>query len=220
MGFILLVIQYLNLVITSFAIATGIKCSSRLKENKPLLIIPILSILQIIFSEILKIANRRYFNVSNDAIILTNVYICLEFFLLIQFFWKIKKTKKEKLLILISIPTTIASLLFSSKLKFRENLISIEAFHLLAGSIIIILALFFLVYTMKNKNLTFYIQEPNFIAVLGIFLSFLISWPTIIIQNFIMTDADTFVSFFFIANSISYLIFFSFLSYSFYASRK
>ena len=84
MGLILAVIQYLNLIATSFAIAIGIKFFSRLKENKILLIIPILSLLQIVFSEVLKIANRRYFNISNDAVILTNVYICLEFFLIIQ----------------------------------------------------------------------------------------------------------------------------------------
>jgi hypothetical protein len=220
MGLILSLIQFLNLILTSFAIAIGIKFLSRLKENKILLIIPILSLIQILFSEVLKLANRRYFNVSNDSVILTNTYICLEYFMLIQFFWKIKTSRKEKFLILISLPITIVSLLFSNKLNFRQNLISIDTFLLLEGPIIIILALYFLVHRMKNKNLINYIQEPNFIAAIGIFLSFLILWPTNIIQKFILIDPGTFVSFLFISNSISYLIFFSFLSYSFYATKK
>jgi hypothetical protein len=220
MGLILSLIQFLNLILTSFAIAIGIKFLSRLKENKILLIIPILSLIQILFSEVLKLANRRYFNVSNDSVILTNTYICLEYFMLIQFFWKIKTSRKEKFLILISLPITIVSLLFSNKLNFRQNLISIDTFLLLEGPIIIILALYFLVHRIKNKNLTNYIQEPNFIAAIGIFLSFLILWPTNIIQKFILIDPGTFVSFLFISNSISYLIFFSFLSYSFYATKK
>jgi hypothetical protein len=140
--------------------------------------------------------------------------------MLIQFFWKIKTSRKEKFLILISLPITIVSLLFSNKLNFRQNLISIDTFLLLEGPIIIILALYFLVHRIKNKNLTNYIQEPNFIAAIGIFLSFLILWPTNIIQKFILIDPGTFVSFLFISNSISYLIFFSFLSYSFYATKK
>jgi len=220
MGLILSLIQFLNLILTSFAIAIGIKFLSRLKENKILLIIPILSLIQILFSEVLKLANRRYFNVSNDSVILTNTYICLEYFMLIQFFWKIKTSRKEKFLILISLPIAIVSLLFSNKLNFRQNLISIDTFLLLEGPIIIILALYFLVHRIKNKNLTNYIQEPNFIAAIGIFLSFLILWPTNIIQKFILIDPGTFVSFLFISNSISYLIFFSFLSYSFYATKK
>lgn len=220
MGLILSLIQFLNLILTSFAIAIGIKFLSRLKENKILLIIPILSLIQILFSEVLKLANRRYFNVSNDSVILTNTYICLEYVMLIQFFWKIKTSRKEKFLILISLPITIVSLLFSNKLNFRQNLISIDTFLLLEGPIIIILALYFLVHRIKNKNLTNYIQEPNFIAAIGIFLSFLILWPTNIIQKFILIDPGTFVSFLFISNSISYLIFFSFLSYSFYATKK
>jgi hypothetical protein len=220
MGLILSLIQFLNLILTSFAIAIGIKFLSRLKENKILLIIPILSLIQILFSEVLKLANRRYFNVSNDSVILTNTYICLEYFMLIQFFWKIKTSRKEKFLILISLPIAIVSLLFSNKLNFRQNLISIDTFLLLEGPIIIILALYFLVHRIKNKNLTNYIQEPNFIAAIGIFLSFLILWPTNIIQKFILIDPGIFVSFLFISNSISYLIFFSFLSYSFYATKK
>jgi hypothetical protein len=220
MGLILSLIQFLNLISTSFATAIGIKFLSRLKENKILLIIPILSLSQILFSEVLKFAHRRYFNVSNDSVILTNTYICLEYFILIQFFWKIKTSRKEKFLILISLPITIFSLLFSNNLKFRQNIISIDTFLLLEGPIIIILALYFLVHRIKNKNLINYIQEPNFIAAIGIFLSFLILWPTNIIQKFILIDPGTFVSFLFISNSISYLIFFSFLSYSFYATRK
>jgi hypothetical protein len=80
--------------------------------------------------------------------------------------------------------------------------------------------LFFIVKSMKNKNLINCIQDQSYISALGIFLSFLLLWPVNMMQNYFLKDTSTFFNFFFIANSISYLIFFLFLSYSFYGTRK
>jgi len=220
MFFILTTIQYLNILISCVAISVGIRYSKSLKENKILLIIPISSLLQIVFSEVLKIINRNHLDVLDQSIILTNIYICLEFYLIILFFWKITESKLESILILVSTLIATIALFIFQKFEFKINLISIDLFLIIEGPIILTLTLFYLVKSMKIKNVINCIQEPNYIAALGIFLSFLVLWPVNILQNYFLKDTSTFFNFFFIANSTSYLIFFSFLTYSFYGTRK
>ena len=215
-----MIIQYLNILISCIAISIGIKYFKNLKENNILLTIPILSIIQITFSEVLKIINENHLVVLDQSIMLTNIYICLEFFLLILFFWKKTESRLEKFLIIVSSIIATSSLFILDELKYINKLISIDLFLIIEGPIILTLSLFFIVKSMKNKNLINCIQDPSYIATLGIFLSFLLLWPVNMMQNYFLKDTSTFFNFFFIANSISYLIFFSFLSYSFYGTRK
>ena len=124
-----------------------------------------------------------------------------------------------KIILVSTLIATIALFIFQ-KFEFKINLISIDLFLIIEGPIILTLTLFYLVKSMKIKNVINCIQEPNYIAALGIFLSFLVLWPVNILQNYFLKDTSTFFNFFFIANSTSYLIFFSFLTYSFYGTRK
>jgi|GEM_PF-5806801 len=216
----LAIIQYLNILTTCVTISIGIKFFSRHKENKILLNIPILSLFQIVLSEIVKIVFRFRYNITYESIVLTNIYIILEYFIIILFFWKLKQTRKEKIFITISFFIAFISLFISPKLRVNQNLISIDTLLFVEGPIIQTLTLSYLFNSMRKKNITNCIQDPNYLAALGIFFSFLILWPSNILFNFFLKNPSYFFNFFFISNSLSYLIFFSFLTISFYVTRK
>jgi hypothetical protein len=212
-------LEYLNLFATFSAILIGVKSLKTLTENRILIFIPILSLLQIILSEFLGI-NHPKNEVSTTTLNLINIYICAEFLLICLYFWKLSKIRRHKAFILISIPIIIISIFISNHNLHQKSLFELDIFLLIEGPIILILALLLTSELIKKKNIKDFNTNSNLIATLGIMFSFFISWPTIIVQNSIRNYSSPLFRFSYIFNSIAYLIFFSFLSYSFYVARK
>lgn len=217
---ILRIIQLLNITTTFIAIIIGIKYILSLKENKILLTIPILTLLQVVILEILKPILKNNLNTLIDSASIIKIYIYLEYFLLAIFFWKLKHTLKEKIFLLIAFPIPLISFFISILYSTNDNINHIDIFLLIEGPIILILALNYLVNSMRSIGITNCIQEPNFYATLGIFLSFLILWPSNILFDNFLKNRNIYFNFLFISNSIAYFIFFSFLIFSFYGTRK
>jgi hypothetical protein len=216
---LLFVTQTLNLVIAFFSISVGIKSLKFLTETRILIFIPILSVLQTILSELLGINDPQNI-VSITTINLTNTYICAEYFLICLYFWKISQRRGHKAFILTSIPIIIASILISNYNLHEKSPIKLDIFLFIEGPIVLIIALLLTIELIKKRKTKDYNTSSNLIATLGILFSFFISWPTTIIQNNLRNIYSPIYKLSFIFTSIAYLIFFSFLSYSFYVARK
>lgn len=217
--YLLYLVEYLNLVICFFTIAIGIKSLKKLSENRILIFIPILSVLQIILSELLGIGQPK-----NEASTITknliNIYICLEYVIICIFFWNLNQKRKLNIFILISFIISIASLFVSNYNNQEKVELKLDLFLLIEGPVILTTALFLIIDLIKKRSIRIQTNNSNLIATFGIFFSFIITWPTSIVQNIFTYPTSSFFKFYFIFNSIAYLIFFSFLSYSFYVTRK
>jgi hypothetical protein len=149
-----------------------------------------------------------------------SIYIYLEFILIILYLWKLSKTLRHKAFTIALIPVAIVSIIIS---LYSVNIIrplKVEILSIIEGPIILITALLINIGLIKKGNIKNYSRDSNLIATLGIFFSFIISWPTIIVQNNILSYSSPFFKLIFIYNSIAYIILFSSLSYSFYVTRK
>lgn len=219
-AYLLACIQLLNIIITIVALVKGIKCLKLLKENKILFVIPALSLLQIVLSEVVRFSHLNRYIIVNNTIVLANIYTTLEYYLIIIFFWKLRKTKVDNVLILIAIISGTIALFFSQYLMQHKDLKNIDIFLFIEGPIIISIALFLIIRAIKYSEQSEYIDDPNTIATFGIFLSFLIIWPTNFLQGYFLKSPFYFYNFLFISNSIGYLILFQFFSYSANVTRK
>jgi len=217
--YLLFVIEYLNLVIAFFSIAVGIKSLKFLTESRILIFIPILSVLQTILSELLGINDPQNL-VSITTINLINTYICAEYFLICLYFWKISQRRGHKAYIITSIPIIITSIFISNYNLHEKSPFKLDIFLFIEGPIVLIIALLLTIELIKKRKTKDYNTSSNLIATLGILFSFFISWPTTIIQNNLRNINSPIYKLSFIFTSIAYLIFFSFLSYSFYVARK
>ncbi len=217
--YLLYLLEYLNLIVAFFSIAVGVKSLKSLTENRILIFIPILSALQTILAELLGIYHPKNL-VSDTTIYLINTYICAEFILICLYFWRICESKRYKACILTSIPIAIISIFTSNNNLNEKSPFKLDIFLLIEGPIILIFALLLTIELIKKRKIKDYNTGSNLIATLGILFSFFISWPTTIVQSNLRNIYSTLYKLSFIFNSISYLIFFSFLSYSFYVARK
>ncbi len=212
-------LQLLNIALTFFTIITGLRSFKNLKENRILLFIPILSLVQIILLELKEIGRKKdeISTFTNDMI---SIYIYLEFLLIILYLWKLSKTLKYKASTISLIPICIFSIIISLYSVNINRPLKVELLSLIEGPIILITALIIIIKLIKKESINKYSRDSNLVATIGIFFSFIISWPTSIVQNNILVYSSPFYKLNFIYNSIAYIILFSSLSYSFYVTRK
>ncbi len=211
-------LQLLNIIIAFFTIVMGLRAFKNLKENKVLLLIPILSLFQIILIELEGIGRKVEYSTFTRNMI--SIYIYLEFILIIIYLWKIGKTLRNKAYTIALIPVGIVSIIISLYSINIKRPLKVEILSIIEGPIILITALLISIEQIKKGNINNYYKDSNLIATFGIFFSFIIAWPTIIVQNNISSYSSPFFKLNFIYNSIAYIIFFSFLTYSFYVTRK
>ena len=216
--YFLYLLQLLNIAIAFFAIIVGLRSFRSLKENRILLFIPILSLVQIILTELKELGRDDEF--SNFDINMISTYIYLEFFLIILYFWKLGKYLRHKTFTIALIPIGIISIIISIFSVNENKPLKVELLSLIEGPIILIIALLLIIKLINEISITTYTRDSNLIATLGILFSFIISWPTIIVQNNILGYSSPFFKLKFIFNSIAYVILFSSISYSFYVTRK
>jgi hypothetical protein len=217
--YFLYLLQLLNIAIAFFTIIIGLRSFRSLKQNRILLFIPILSLVQIILSE-LQGGLRREVDFSNFNTDLISIYIYLEFILIILYFWKLSKHLRLKAFTIALIPIGIVSVIISILSINEKKPLKVELLSQIEGPIILIIALLLIIKLINESNITNYTRDSNLIATLGILFSFIISWPTIIVQNNLLGYSSPFFKLNFIFNSIAYVILFSSISYSFYVTRK
>jgi len=216
--YFLYLLQLLNIIIAFFTIVIGLRSFRTLKENRVLLLIPVLSLFQIIITESKGLVREVELSTFTNNMI--SIYIYLEFILIILYLWKLSKTLRHKAFTIALIPVGIVSIIIY---LYSVNIIrplKVEILSIIEGPIILITALLINIGLIKKGNIKNYSRDSNLIATLGIFFSFIISWPTIIVQNNILSYSSPFFKLIFIYNSIAYIILFSSLSYSFYVTRK
>lgn len=216
--YFLYLLQLLNIIIAFFTIVIGLKSFRTLNENRVLLLIPVFSFLQIIMSELLGMVRKVEF--STLSINLICIYIRLEFIIITLYFWRLSKTLRYQALSIALPPIAIISIIISLFSIDDKKPLKMGTFLIIEGPILLLIALLFIIELIKKRKKNNYVNDSNLIAILGIFFLSIISWPTIIIQNNTFKYTSLFFKFNFISNSIAYLILFSFLSYSFYVTRK
>jgi hypothetical protein len=214
----LYLLQLLNIAIAFFTIIIGLRSFRSLKENRILLFIPILSLVQIILTESMRLVRKIEFSTFTSNLI--SLYIYSEFILIILYFWSLNKNLTQKAFTIALIPIGIISLITTQYYIDNNKPIKLDTFIIIEGPIILIIALLFIIEIIKKRKIKNYTKDSDLIATLGIFFSFIISWPTMIIQNNILKYSSPFIKLCFIYNTIAYIIFFSLLSYSFYVTRK
>jgi hypothetical protein len=216
--YFLYLLQLLNIAIAFFAIIIGLRSFRSLKENRILLFIPILSLVQIILTELKGL--RREVEFSKFTLNMISIYVYLEFIFIILYFWKLGKNLRLKTFTIALIPLGIVSVIISIFSVNEKKPLKVELLSLIEGPIILIIALLLIVKLINETKITNYTRDSNLIATFGILFSFIISWPTIIVQNNIIGYSSPFFKLNFIFNSIAYVILFSSISYSFYVTRK
>ena len=138
--YLLYVFEFLNLVVAFFSIAVGIKSLKNLTENRILIFIPILSLLETILSEFLGMNNPKN-EASITTIYLINIYIYVEYLLICIYFLKLTQGRKHKAFILTSIPITITSIYISNYNLQEKSPFKLDIFLLIEGPIILTIAL-------------------------------------------------------------------------------
>ena len=216
--YFLYLLQILNIAITTFTIIIGLRSFRNLKENRILLFIPLLSLVQIILTELMGLFGLVEFSTFTNNTI--SVYIYLEFILIIIYLWKLSKNLGHKAFTIALIPIGVVAVIISLYYINITRPLKVEILSMIEGPIILITALLINIELIKKENIKNYFRHPNLIATFGIFFSFIISWPTSIVQNNILSFSSPFFKLDFIYNSIAYIILFSSLSYSFYVTRK
>ena len=216
--YFLYLLQLLNIAITSFTIIIGLRSFRILKENRILFFIPLLSLVQIILTELKGLVREVEFSAFTNNMI--SIYIYLEFVLIIIYLWKLSKTLRHKAFTIALIPIGIVSIIISLYSINNIRPLKVEILSLIEGPIILATALLINIELIKKGNIKNYFRDSNLIATFGIFFSFIISWPTSIVQNNILSYSSPFFKLNFIYNSIAYIILFSSLSYSFYVTSK
>ena len=214
------IVQISNLILLVTTIAYGIVCSKRMKENKILIIVPLISLLQLIISELASSNFYESNKVSYISKFSVDIYSGLEFLILLFFYNRITDSKN---LIKINKTLLIATVIFycfwSYQPIYIKNIL-IDYFVLVGGLWIEAILLVHFIKQLKTKQLSTLISDPNNIACAGIFLSYIIIWPVNVLQNLYIQYLSSFFSFLFLSNSLGYFIFFIFLITSFHASRK
>jgi len=219
----LVIIQTINLIICLISITVGIKNYKSPSIVRILIFIPIFSFSQILISETLSALNPTvlYFQVSFAQKILVILYSILEFLIIIIFLAKDTTSIKTKLVLIIIciLLEAVAIVEMIIKIKKREE-ITLDYFYVMEGILLLVYISNDLIKFFNKNELNQVVKNDVFIAKTGILLSFSVFWPSSLIQNLVLKNIKILHSYFFISNSIGYLIMFVFFSISFYASRK
>jgi hypothetical protein len=217
---VLWAVQISNLLLLLTTITYGIMNLRNMKENKILIVVPILSLLQLIISEFASIYFYEENKVSNISKASVDIYSGLEFLIIILYYNKIAGYDN---LIKINKTLLIAIIIFYCFWIYQpvdsQNILT-DYFVLFGGLWIEGILLVYFIKELKNNKIYFLISDPNNIACAGIFLSYIIIWPVNVLQNLYIQYLSSFFSFLFLSNSLGYFILFTFLITSFHASRK
>ena len=221
----MLLFYYISVLTLVISIVLGFKNYKRLKNLKFIFYILIFSLIQIFFSEILLLLLDRITPNFLDkwiskAFTITNVYTIIEFCLILGFLYSINQNIKTRKALSILFFLGILAYVSPFFTREYENFIMLKYFSFISGLIILPTSLFQINFLLKAYNTKNKVDNANLIMCIGIFLSNIILWPTIIIQSLVEFDFKRFYELFVIANSIGYTIMYLFSLIIFYGKNK
>jgi hypothetical protein len=216
---------YASTLTLIIAIIIGIANYKSLKKLKLIFLILILSFIQIFFTEFsFLILNNIIPNIKekwkSNAFIITNVYTFLEFTLILAFFKSVNKNQNSNntiiILFFIGVLTYIAPL-FTNE---YNGFVMLKYFSFSSGITILLLCLFQIKKLLKNYDFEKKDEIEILIISIGIFLSNLILWPTLVIQSIVHINFNRFYDLLVISNSSGYIVLHLFSSIAFYGKNK
>lgn len=219
---ILQIAQILNILSCIIAIIFGLKNYKRNSINKILFLIPASSLIQILLSEILEFISPKLIDNSTEIQhIIVATYSIIEFIIITYFFKKTCYGKNSsKTISMIRSIILAAAFIELIIMAIKKESISLEYFNLIEGLFIISYLVLDIIKQINRKSFYETFIENEWISKSGILLSFIVFWPNSVIQKMIIENISDFYYYLFISNSLGYLILFTFLSLSFYASGK
>jgi hypothetical protein len=216
----LVFIQTLNLLLSLTCICYGVVSYKSINNLKPLILLPVYSIIQIIFSEIgIKLFNGNY-SFGNLQYTSVAVYIIIEFVIILYFYFNIfTSVFLRSFLKFVALTSIFLLLIDVNKAKNSSNL-NLFLFQMFSGFSIELLSYLGFREIIKKENIENILTQPNSIMILGILFSFIIIAPFSVLQNFLLSRNQILYEFLFLTNSLGYFILFSFLIFAIYVSRK
>lgn len=216
----LIFIQFLNLILSISSIVYGLYSLKYLKERKLLLLIPVYSIIQVLFSELgIKFFEGNYFFGSIQYLSVT-IYIIIEYVIIICYFKLIYNSYSLRRAIIYSIIVSLFALFFDVWRISKTGNFNIYFFQFFSGFTIETLAFLGFREFFKKVEIENIFLLPNSIMTSGIFFAFMIITPFAILQNFLISKNNIYYELLFLTNCLGYFILFSFLIFSIYVSRK
>jgi len=214
-------VQILNIITGIITIILGVRYLKYNKINGLLILLPIFSLLQLFISEFIAI-NKRIINHSSKLIhISVTVYSIAEFLIIIIFLYYTEQSKRlRKIILTVSCFLLFTAVLDILSLSEEKQLINLNNFNLFEGLFIITVIIIKLINQLRDWPFFETVSNSIWISKFGILLGFLIFWPNSVIIKLVTNNLNEFYNYLFISNSIAYLVFFIFLSFSFYVSRK
>lgn len=219
---ILQFVQILNILSCILAIIVGIKNYKITSFNKILFLLPVCSLIQILLSEILEFISPYLIKNSTEIQhLIVATYSIIEFTIIAYF---IKRTLDgeniSKAITRISIIILAVAFIETIIIIIKKESLSLEYFNLIEGVFIISYLVADIIKQINRTSFYETFNENEWIAKSGILLSFIVFWPSSVIQKIIIENISVFNYYMFISNSIGYIILFTFLSLSFYVSGK
>lgn len=213
-------IQIFNLLFLLITIAIGLIKYKQLKENKILILLPALSICQILISEFASSYYYQLNKVNSISKASVDIYSGFEFVIIILFYNRI--TSNQKIITVNKIILLFSFLFYGIMIfnHFDNRNILMDYFVLLGGVWVETILLYFIINSIKTSQLNALFSNPNYIACSGFFLSYIIILPVNVLQNLYVKYVRSFFSFLFLSNSLAYFILFIFIIISFYVSGK
>jgi hypothetical protein len=219
------IIYYSSIILLVFCLILGTKNLKKLGDLRSIYYLLILSFIQILISEILyAILYSLHPELENlwrqNGYKVTNIYIVLEFIIIVTFFQKLKKQKNR-------ITSSALIFVFAAVSYFipliNEDLngfIHLKYFSLTSGLIILLLSINRLYSILKIMDYESSEDKTIFWVCLGIFLANIILWPTSVIQSLVKNDFNYYYKLSVIANSTGYIIMYLFSAISFYEKSR
>jgi len=226
MALVLILFQFLTIISSVYSILVGLKSFRYLKLNRVLILLPIFSLLQVLLSETVFYTKNGEHGKSNYSTefpeqINVLIYTLLEYCIISYFLIMIQNKKIIKNIIIIFSLITLSVLFFDLRNYILENnIITLDAFYSAEGVFFIVSLLFTIINQIRKNSISELINNSEWIICIGILLAFLILWPNSVIQKFFILNVKDFYNYFFITNSIAYLIMFNLISLSFHVARK
>jgi len=220
MHLILVLIQALNIFLAITSIVYGIISYKKLKDIKSLLLLPVYSILQVLFSEMGKIFFQGKYILGSVQYLSVAIYVIIEFIIVIYFYKIIFNSQFLKKVIKLSIYGSSLAIILDVLVLINSKKMFIFLFHYFSGFTIEILSFLGCREILKNIEIENIFLKPNSIMTFGILFAFTIITPFSILQNFLIAKNSIYYELLFLTNSLGYFILFSFLIFSIYVSRK
>ncbi len=206
-------IYILYLITTFVCIVIGSKNFSHLGNLKSLYFLSIISILQELFS-----AHDSWLNIPSYYFESRNIYVIVEFFVLLNFFRKVINNSKVKRFINL---TQVISAIYLLTYVFitKSILINYSLFSVTECLIFLVLCIFLFVQFLQSDETDNLLKHPLFLVTSGIFILFGVSAPTYFLYDELNKTFPEEILFDFIT-AVGYIFYVVLVTFSFKWSTK